>query len=90
MSFEWDRDKGESNIRKHGVSFNEAISVFADPFALTFDDPDHSRYECRYLTFGVSSLHRLIVVSHTARGTAVRIISARRATPRERRIYENG
>lgn len=90
MSFQWNKGKAESNIRKHGVSFDEASTVFADPLALSFDDPDHSSDECRYLTFGISSLHRLIVVSHTARGSAVRIISARPATPRERRIYEDG
>ncbi len=90
MNFEWDSEKAASNLRKHGVSFAEAATVYGDLLALTFNDPDHSVAERRFLTFGVSSLNRLLVVSHTERGGALRIISARQTTRRERRIYEDG
>ena len=90
MDCEWNSEKAALNLRKHGVSFNEAATVFGDPLALTFNDPDHSADESRFLTFGVSSLNRLLTVSHTERGSASRIISARQTTRRERRIYEDG
>ncbi len=90
MDFEWDTEKASSNVRKHGVSFEEAATVFGDPLALTFNDPDQSLDESRFLTFGISNFNRLLVVSHTERGTALRIISTRQMTRRERRIYEDG
>ena len=90
LKFEWDDDKARANLAKHGVSFEEAASVFGDPLALTFSDPDHSLGEKRWLTFGVSHSGRLLVVAHTERGRAIRIISARKATRHERGIYEQG
>jgi uncharacterized DUF497 family protein len=88
MDFEWDTKKAAANARKHGVSFQEASTVFGDPLAYTFSDPDHSEGEHRFLTFGMSRNHRLLVVAHTHRGTKTRIISARLATKHERKIYE--
>lgn len=90
MHFEWDSAKARKNLRKHGVSFEEASGVFYDPMAATGADPDYSGDEDRMVTFGVSSLGRLLVVAHTERGDAIRIISARTATKQERRIYEEG
>jgi hypothetical protein len=90
VKFEWDPAKAAANLSKHGVSFEEAAGVFGDPLALTFDDPDHSRNELRYLTFGTSRAGRLLVVAHAERRGRTRIINARRATPRERRGYEEG
>lgn len=88
MQFEWDRDKARLNLLKHRVSFDEAVTVFYDPLAATVDDPDHSIGERRCLTIGHSARERLLVVVHTDRGTAVRIISARRATMGERKRHE--
>lgn len=88
MRFQWDPTKARKNLDKHGVSFDEAASVFHDPLAATGADPDHSEGEERMLTFGLSSVGRLLVVAHTERGDAIRIISARVATQHERRIYE--
>ncbi len=88
MEFEWDPDKAESNQTKHGVTFHEAGTVFGNPLALTFFDPDHSDDEDRYLTFGYSDQNRLLVVSHTDRDYRTRIISARVATRQERKSYE--
>jgi uncharacterized DUF497 family protein len=90
MEFEWDETKAEANERKHGVSFTEAMAVFADPLALTGYDPDHSDEEGRYITMGSSAEGRLLVISHTDRGEKVRIISARLASRTERRDYEDG
>lgn len=90
MNFEWDPNKSDANIKKHDVSFHEATSVFADPLSITFNDPDHSVREHRYLTFGYSTASRLLIVSHTERRGNTRIISARRVTRQERKIYENG
>ena len=90
MQFAWDPKKAASNLRDHKVTFEEASSVFGDVLAITFDDPDHSVGESRILTFGLSEQGRLLVVSHTERRGIVRIISARRATRAERRIYEEG
>lgn len=90
MNFEWDPRKAAENLRKHGVSFDEAATVFGDALALTFPDPDHADAEERLLTFGKSIQYRLLVVSHTPRHPRIRIISARRATRRERKIYEEG
>jgi uncharacterized protein len=88
MQFEWDPDKARRNFKKHKVSFEEAVTVFYDAFSATFDDPEHSAGEPRFVTIGLSSRGRLVVVAHTDRGEALRIISARPATPRERRKHE--
>ena len=86
--FEWTDVKAAANLRKHGVAFEDAASVFSDALAYTFDDPDHSVGEQRLLTFGLSQSGRLLAVVHAERGRAIRIISARRATRHERGIYE--
>ena len=88
MNFEWDPRKAESNLRKHGVSFIEAGTVFADELAITVRDPDHSKNEDRYITIGWSNRRRLLMVAHTDRGNRIRIISARELTPGERKAYE--
>jgi len=88
MEFEWDSRKAASNIAKHGVSFHEAATVFGDPFALTYYDPDHSIDEDRFLTFGVTMGGAYIVISHTDREDKIRIISARVMNRRERSHYE--
>lgn len=90
MKFEWDTAKATANIGKHSVSFDEAATVFLDQLALSGPDPDHSVGESRYITFGVSSLGRLLAVSHTYRPGGVRVISARRVTRLERKVYEEG
>ena len=89
MEFEWDPDKAEANLTKHNVSFHEASTVFGDPLALTFNDPDHSIKEHRFITFGHSRLNHILVIVHVERTGKTRIISARRATRQERKIYEN-
>ena len=86
--FEWGETKAAKNLRKHGVSFEEAASVFSDALAYTFADPDHSVGEQRLLTFGFSQFGQLLAVVHSERGRAIRIISARKATRNERGIYE--
>jgi hypothetical protein len=88
MRFEWDADKAATNVQKHRVSFDEAVTAFYDPLAATFDDPDHSDDENRLVTVGYSARNRLLVVCHVERGTATRILSARRATARERKRHE--
>lgn len=90
LKFEWDETKALGNLAKHGVSFEEAASVFGDPLALTFAYPDHSVGEKRWLPFGVAHSGRPLVVAHTERGRTIRIISARKATRLERGIYEQG
>ena len=90
MKFEWDPKKAAKNLKKHGVTFQEAATVFGDPLAITFQDPDHSEDEERHLTFGLSLQKRLIVVSHTQRGDRTRIINARLMDRKERVIYEEG
>ena len=90
MEFEWDADKAASNLAKHGVSFDEAATVFGDPLAMTYFDPDHSDDEDRFITFGFSVNGDVLVVSHTDRDDKTRIISARRATRSERKSYEHG
>ena len=90
MKFEWDAKKAKSNLRKHGVSFDEGATVFLDPHAVSGPDPDHSIDESRYITFGYSSLGRLLTVCHTYRPGTIRLINARRATRTEREIYEKG
>jgi hypothetical protein len=86
--YDWDHAKAAVNLRKHGVCFEEAASVFGDPLAYTFADPDHSVGEARWLTFGYSARQRLLVVAHVEHEQGIRIISARQATSHERRIYE--
>ncbi len=90
MKFEWDPTKATANIKKHGGTFQEAATIFGDPLAITFDDPDHSMGENRFITFGLSLQKRLIVVSHTERGDRTRIINARLKDRKERKIYEEG
>jgi uncharacterized DUF497 family protein len=87
-SFEWDEAKERANRQKHRVTFDEAATVFANPLAVIFPDPDHSHDEVREIIIGHSDRNRVLVISFTERGTAVRIISARVATPRERKDYE--
>jgi uncharacterized protein len=82
MEFEWDDEKAVSNLEKHGVSFAEAMTVFADPLESTIPDPDHSREEARFLSLGASNANRLLVVAYTERGGKTRLISAREATPK--------
>jgi len=86
--FEWDTAKAKSNTAQHGVDFDEASTVFADPLAVLITDPDHSASEARYLVLGRSKRHKLLVVSFAERGPRTRIISAREATAPERRQYE--
>jgi uncharacterized DUF497 family protein len=86
--FEWDENKAAVNQRKHGVSFIEAVTVFGNPLAAIFDDPDHSLEESREVIIGHSDRGRLLVISFAQRDEVVRIISARGTTPRERRDYE--
>ena len=88
MQFEWDREKAKRNLKKHGVSFDEAVTVFYDPLSASFDDPDHSDTEHRIITIGYSSHSRLLVVSHIEREKIIRIISARSATAHERKRHE--
>lgn len=89
LEFEWDPNKAAANLRKHGVNFEEAITIFADFLSLTFTDPDHSQQEERLITIGLSEKRRLLVVIHTDRLERIRIISARVATRREILTYEH-
>ena len=86
--FEWDSAKATTNVRKHGVTFDEASTVFGDPLALLMPDPDHSEGEERYVLLGMSTQQRLLVVAFAERPPRTRLISARRAVRRERRRYE--
>ncbi|HZG38489.1 MAG TPA: BrnT family toxin [Nodosilinea sp.] len=88
MEFEWNSEKAALNFRKHGVSFQEAATVFSDPLSVTFPDPDHSVGESRYVIIGLSGSREILVVAHSERNNIVRIISARKATRPERRFYE--
>jgi len=90
VKFEWDNSKAAKNKKKHGISFHEAATIFGDPLAITFNDPDHSQNEQRLITFGASRLNRYIVVSHTERNGKMRIVSAREMLKHERRIHEEG
>ena len=90
MTFEWDADKATKNLSKHGVSFDEAKTVFNDRLYIDFYDPAHSDEEERYLVIGESSNDRLLIVSYTERGDTARLISAREATAAERKDYEEG
>ena len=90
MKFEWDPNKADINLKKHGVSFQEAASVLGDPLSITFYDPDHSKNEHRFITIGMSQYSKILMVSHTDRGNNIRIISARKTTRPERKYYEEG
>lgn len=87
-TFEWDENKAEENLRKHKISFDEAKTVFADPISITIPDPKHSIDEERYIDIGSSTHGRVLVVVYTERGANIRLISCRKATPFERRKYE--
>jgi uncharacterized DUF497 family protein len=86
--FEWDRLKSDINLRKHGISFEEAQTVFNDPLSMTLSDPDHSEDEERFIDIGMSDKRRVLVIVYTERGQYIRLISARKATPAERKQYE--
>jgi len=90
IEFEWDQNKASSNLIKHGVSFDEAKTVFDDPLYVDFYDPDHSYNEHRYIIVGQSQNNRLLIVTYTERGNTIRLINAREATQRERKVYEEG
>ena len=90
MDHEWDEEKAASNLDKHGVSFEEAATVFSDPLYIDFYDPDHSIDEHRYLIMGQSTGGRLLIVSYTERNEVARLISARELTLSERKTYEEG
>ena len=89
MEFDWDPDKALHNLKKHGVDFQEAATVFADMLAITYPDPDHSGDEDRFVMIGLSKRNRLLIVAHTDREGLTRIISAREVTRTERILYEN-
>jgi uncharacterized DUF497 family protein len=88
MRFEWDENKAAANLEKHGVSFEEAATVFGDPISDTFDDPDHSAEERRFVIIGMSEKGKMLIVAHTDDGEIVRLISAREPTRGEREFYE--
>lgn len=90
MIYDWNPAKAARNVKKHGVTFEEAASVFGDSLAYTFADPSHSQGEARWLTFGSSTEQRILVVSHVEHEHGIRIISAREATAHERKIYQEG
>lgn len=89
LEFEWDIEKADANLSKHGISFDEASTAFADPLSLTILDPEHSEEEYRYLLLGTESSGRLLVISHTYREQRIRIINARIANKRELKDYES-
>jgi hypothetical protein len=88
VQYEWDPKKADANVKKHGVSFVEAATVFLDPLAVTFDDPDHSAGEHRHITIGTSTAGRVLFVATAERGDRIRVISARPATRREIHDYQ--
>jgi uncharacterized DUF497 family protein len=88
VNYEWDAKKAKNNLRKHRVSFEEASTVFLDPLAITFPDPDHSDEDDREITIGLTTKNRAVFVSHCPRGDRTRIIGARRTTRKERKQYE--
>jgi len=90
MQFEWNPDKANSNLKKHGVSFNEASTIFNDPLSVTFPDPDQSYGEERYVIIGLSNNNWNLIGNHIDRADRIRIISAREATRNEKRFYEDG
>jgi uncharacterized DUF497 family protein len=87
--FEWDINKSKENVKKHRISFEEAVSVFGDKFAIYFDDFEHSIYEQRSKIIGMSSKRNMLLVVYTEKGNKIRIISSRLLTPKERKDYEN-
>jgi len=89
LIFEWDKKKADQNIRKHGISLEEAATVFGDPFSITIYDPLHSQDEDSSVILGTSNKNRVLVVIHTDRQDRIRIISARKATKKERKQYES-
>jgi uncharacterized DUF497 family protein len=89
-NFEWDEDKAKANLKKHGISFDEGATVFINASSVTIPDPDHSTGEQRYVDIGSSERGRVLVVVYTERGESIRIISCRKATASERRVYEEG
>jgi uncharacterized DUF497 family protein len=89
VEFEWDANKAASNLSKHGIGFAEAMTVLNDSFEVMIPDPEHSDAELRFVSIGISEAGRLLVVAYTERDQRIRIISARQATPRERRQYES-
>lgn len=90
MQFEWDPQKAAANVKRRRISFNEAATVLEDPLSTTYPDEAHSEEEARFLTIGASQRGSVLVVAHTERNDTIRIISARRATRREREFYEQG
>ncbi len=90
LSFKWDEEKAKANLKKHRVGFDEATTVFTDPFSMTIHDPDHSADEQRYIAIGSSDKGRVLVMVYIERGSTIRIISCRKATPSERKRYEEG
>ena len=88
MIYEWDPQKAKANLGQHRVSFEEAASVFLIPLAVTYPDPNHSGEEVREITIGHSAKRRVVFLSHTQRGDRIRIIGARKVTPRESKQYE--
>jgi uncharacterized DUF497 family protein len=90
LHFQWHEEKAKTNLKRHRVSFDEATTVFIDPFSITIPDPAHSAGEQRYIDIGSSDKGRVLVVVYAERGATIRIISCRKATPSERRLYEQG
>lgn len=90
MDFVWNNKKAESNLKKHGVAFGEAQTIFDDPLFVVLGDIDHSDAEDRFIAVGKSAAGRVLMVSYTERGDKIRIIGSRELTPRERKQYENG
>lgn len=90
LNFEWNEEKAKANLKKHRVSFNEATTLFIDPFSVTIPDPDHSVSEQRYIDIGSSDKGRVLIVVYTERGSSIRIISCRKATSLERKLYKEG
>ena len=88
LNFQWDENKARTNLAKHGVSFEEAATVFGDALSLTIPDRAHSQREDRFIILGSSHTGKLLVVVHTERGDSIRIISARRASRKERKSHE--
>ncbi|MBA4366638.1 MAG: hypothetical protein C0403_03250 [Desulfobacterium sp.] len=88
LRFEWDEKKAKANLKKHKIDFDEATTVFTDPVSITIHDPDHSADEQRYIDIGSSAADRVLVVVYTERGSNIRIVSCRKATSTERKLYE--
>ena len=88
LDFDWDESKAAANVKKHGISFEEAKTVFGDPFSVTIDDPAHSANEYRFVDIGTSPSGMILTVAYAERGQKIRLISCRKATKAERKIYE--